>query len=156
MEINTYSKFKLDTIQEYSRIKGYITKRFDTEVAKINSLAILIGLLTGLIISIYDRTLLYFSTLFEMQRGFSVHELPHYYVIFMPALGGLLVGMISNFLIKKRCGVEGLIETVAIRGARLNLVDTFLETFTSIITISSGGSLGKEHLGFWVELGQEL
>ena len=97
MEINTDSKFKLDTIQEYSRIKGYITKRFDTELAKINSLAILIGLLTGLIISIYDRTLLYFSTLFEMQSGFSVHELPHYYVIFMPALGGLIVGAIGIF-----------------------------------------------------------
>jgi len=58
-----------------------------------------------------------------------------------------LVGIISYFLIKKRCGVEGLIETVAIRGARLNLTDSFLEFFASIITISSGGSLGKEAPG---------
>ncbi|WP_422543305.1 chloride channel protein [Methanosarcina sp.] len=132
---------------EYSRIKEYITRRFDTESAKINSIAIIIGLLTGLVIGVYDRALQYFSTLFGMQRGFLVHEFPPYYVIFMPALGGLIVGIISYFLIKKRYGVDGLIETVALRGAKLNLLDSFLEVFASIITISSGGSLGKEAPG---------
>lgn len=147
MEVNTKSRFKIHSLFEYSSIRKYITRRFDIESAKINSIAILIGLLTGLVIGIYDRALLYFSTLFGMQRGFSVHEFPPYYVVFMPALGGLIVGMISHFLIKRRYGVDGLIETVAIRGARLNLTDSFLEVFASIITISSGGSLGKEAPG---------
>ena len=147
MEVNTKYSSKLQDIWEYSRIKKYITQRFDIELAKIDSIAILIGLLTGLVIGLYDRTLLYFSTLFGMQRGFSVHEFPSYYVIFMPALGGLIVGMISYFMIKKRYGVDGLIETVAVRGAKLNLLDTFLEVFASIITISSGGALGKEAPG---------
>ena len=147
MEVNTKSKSKFHSIWEFSRLKKYITRRFDIESAKINSIAILIGLLTGLVIGIYDRALLYFSTLFGMQRGFSVHEFPSYYVIFMPALGGLIVGMISYFLMKRRYGVDGLIETVAIHGARLNLIDSFLEVFASIITISSGGSLGKEAPG---------
>lgn len=147
MEVNEKSKFRSHSILEYSRIKEYITRRFDTESAKINSIAIIIGLLTGLVIGVYDRALQYFSTLFGMQRGFSVHEFPPYYVIFMPALGGLIVGIISYFLIKKRYGVDGLIETVALRGAKLNLLDSFLEVFASIITISSGGSLGKEAPG---------
>ena len=147
MEVNSKSKFRFHCIWEYSRIREYITRRFDTESAKVNSIAIIIGLLTGLVIGVYDRALQYFSTLFGMQRGFSVHEFPHYYVIFMPALGGLIVGIISYFLIKKRYGVDGLIETVALRGARLNLIDSFLEVFASIITISSGGSLGKEAPG---------
>ncbi|MFZ2497920.1 MAG: chloride channel protein [Methanosarcina sp.] len=147
MEVNEKSKFRSHSILEYSRIKEYITRRFDTESAKINSIAIIIGLLTGLVIGVYDRALQYFSTLFGMQRGFLVHEFPPYYVIFMPALGGLIVGIISYFLIKKRYGVDGLIETVALRGAKLNLLDSFLEVFASIITISSGGSLGKEAPG---------
>jgi len=67
--------------------------------------------------------------------------------MFMPALGGLIVGMLSHFLMKRRYGVDGLIETVAIRGARLNLTDSLLEVFASIISISSGGSLGKEAPG---------
>ena len=147
MEVKIKSKFNLYGIWDNSSLKRYIIQRFDIETAKIDSIAILIGLLTGLVIGIYDRALLYFSTLFGMQRGFSVHEFPPYYVIFMPALGGLLVGIISYFLIKKRYGVDGLIETVAIRGAKLNLFDSFLEVFASIITISSGGSLGKEAPG---------
>ena len=147
MEVNEKSKFRSHSIREYSRIKEYITRSFDTESAKINSIAIIIGLLTGLVIGVYERALQYFNTLFGMQRGFSVHEFPPYYVIFMPALGGLIVGIISYFLIKKRYGVDGLIETVALRGARLNLLDSFLEVFASIITISSGGSLGKR--GSW-------
>ena len=151
MEVNTKFKFRFRSLSEYSRIREYITRRFDTESTRINSIAILIGLLTGLVIGVYDRgydrALQYFNTLFGMQRGFSVHELPHYYVIFMPALGGLIVGLISYFLIKKRYGVDGLIETVALRGSRLNLIDSFLEVFASIITISSGGSLGKEAPG---------
>ena len=147
MEVKIKSKFNLYSIWDNSSLKRYIIQRFDIETAKIDSIAILIGLLTGLVIGIYDRALLYFSTLFGMQRGFSVHEFPPYYVIFMPALGGLLVGIISYFLIKKRYGVDGLIETVAIRGAKLNLIDSFLEVFASIITISSGGSLGKEAPG---------
>ena len=91
-----------------------------------------------------------------MQQGFSLHEFPHYYVIFMPALGGLVVGAISHFLIKKRYGVEGLIETVTLRGARIKLTDVFLEVFTSIITISSGGALGKEAPVYLQEQGQAL
>lgn len=147
MEVNTNSKFKNHSLFNYSNIRKYITRRFDIESAKINSIAILIGLLTGLVIGIYDRALLYFSTLFGMQRGFSVHEFPPYYIMFMPALGGLIVGMISHFLMKRRYGVDGLIETVAIRGARLNLTDSLLEVFASIISISSGGALGKEAPG---------
>ncbi len=147
MEVNEKHKIRFNDLFEYCRIKEYITRAFDTDSSKINSVAILIGLLTGLVIGIYERILDYFNALFGMQRGFSVHEFPHYYVIFMPALGGLIVGIISYFLIKKRYGVDGLIETVALRGAHLNLRDSFLEVFASIITISSGGSLGKEAPG---------
>ena len=97
-------------IWEFSRLKKYITRRFDIESAKINSIAILIGLLTELVIGIYDRALLYFSTLFGMQRGFSVHEFPPYYVVFMPALGGLIVGMISYFLMRSAMELMGLLK----------------------------------------------
>lgn len=147
MEINEKHKIRLHGLREYSQIKLHITQILDTESSKINSIAIIIGLLTGLVIGLYERALEYFNTFFGMQRGFSLHEFPHYYVIFMPALGGLIVGVISYLFIKKRYGVDGLIETVALRGARLNLTDSFLEVFTSIISISSGGSLGKEAPG---------
>lgn len=146
MEANPESRFRFRKLKEYPRLSEYVS-RFDTEVTRVNSIAILIGLLTGLVIGVYDRTLEYSNTLFGMQQGFSLHEFPHYYVIFMPALGGLVVGAISHFFIKKNYGVGGLIETVTLRGAKIKLKDAFLEVFTSIITISSGGALGKEAPG---------
>ncbi|WP_410507439.1 chloride channel protein [Methanosarcina hadiensis] len=146
MEVKPESRFRFRNIKEYPRLTEYIA-RFDTEVTRVNSIAILIGLLTGLVIGVYDRALEYSNTLFGMQQGFSLHEFPHYYVMFMPALGGLVVGTISHFFIKKKYGVGELIETVTLRGARIKLKDAFLDVFTSIITISSGGALGKEAPG---------
>jgi CIC family chloride channel protein len=146
LEVKPESRFRFRSIKEYPRLTEYIS-RFDTEATRVNSIAILIGLLTGLVIGVYDRALQYSNTLFGMQQGFSLHEFPHYYVIFIPALGGLVVGIISHFFIKKNYGVGGLIETVTLRGAKIRLKDAFLEVFASIITISSGGALGKEAPG---------
>ena len=147
MEINPESRYRFHNIKEYPRIMEYITRRFDTEATRVNSIAIIIGLLTGLVIGVYDLTLQYSSVFLGMQQGYSLHQFPYYYVMFMPALGGLAVGIISHYLIKKKYGVQGLIETVTLRGARIKLGDVFLEVFTSIITISSGGALGKEAPG---------
>jgi chloride channel protein, CIC family len=61
LEANAKPKFKTNILYKYSNIKKYVTKRFDIESAKINSIAILIGILTGLVVGIYDRALLYFS-----------------------------------------------------------------------------------------------
>ncbi|MDM7919393.1 MAG: chloride channel protein [Methanosarcina sp.] len=144
MEVKPESRFRIRYLKEYPRLSEYVS-RFDTEVTRVNSIAILIGLLTGLVIGGYDRALEYSNTLFGMQQGFSLHEFP--YVIFIPALGGLVVGIISHYFIKKSYGVGGLIETVTLRGAKIRLKDAFLEVFTSIITISSGGALGKEAPG---------
>lgn len=146
MEFSPEYKLRSQNVKQYPRITEYIA-RFDTETARVNSIAIIIGLLTGFVIGVYDRTLQYSNTFLGMQQGFLLHEFPHYYVLLVPALGGLLVGIISHFLMKKKYGVDGLIETVTLRGARLDLRDVFLEVFTSIITISSGGSLGKEAPG---------
>jgi len=146
LEVSPEHRVVFHNVREYPRITEYIA-RFDTETARVNTIAIIIGLLTGFVIGVYDRTLQYSNTFLGMQQGFPLHEFPHYYVLFVPAFGGLLVGLISHFLMKKKYGVDGLIETVTLRGARLNLKDVFLEVFTSIITISSGGSLGKEAPG---------
>ncbi|MCQ1536923.1 chloride channel protein [Methanosarcina sp. KYL-1] len=147
MEVGPESRYRFHNITEYHKITEHIARRFDTESARVNSIAVIIGILTGLVIGVYDRALRYSSVLFGMQGSAQMHDFPHYYIVFMPALGGLLVGAISYFLIKHHYGVEGLIETVTLRGARVNPFYAFLEVFTSIITISSGGSLGKEAPG---------
>ncbi|MDD3042776.1 MAG: chloride channel protein [Methanosarcinaceae archaeon] len=138
-------------------ITDYLARRFDTESARVNSIAVVIGILTGLVIGVYDRSLRYSNIFFGMQAGeetsfpslfFSQSSLLFpYSIILMPALGGLLVGIIAHYLQKQHYGVEGLIENVTLRGARIRPLYAFLEVFTSIITIGSGGSLGKEAPG---------
>lgn len=145
MEVFPKSRHWLHNLAGHHKLTKKISQRFDTESTRINSIALIIGILTGLTIGVYDRALKYSSILFGMSD--QIYELPHYYVIFMPALGGLLVGIISYVLIKHHYGVSGLIESVTLRGAKVNPFHAFLEVFTSIITIGSGGSLGKEAPG---------
>jgi CIC family chloride channel protein len=145
LEVFPKSRHWLHNLAGHHKLTKKISQRFDTESTRINSIALIIGILTGLTIGVYDRALKYSSILFGMSD--QIYELPHYYIIFMPALGGLLVGIISYALIKHHYGVSGLIESVTLRGAKVNPFHAFLEVFTSIITIGSGGSLGKEAPG---------
>ncbi len=147
MEINPKSKFRFHNVSEYQKLTENIARRFDTESTRENSFAIVIGILTGLVIGLYDRALRYSSLFFGMPEGLPIHDYTNYWIILVPALGGLIVGLISHFIMKHKYGVEGLIETVTLRGARINPLYAFLEVFTSIITIGSGGSLGKEAPG---------
>jgi CIC family chloride channel protein len=63
-----------------------------------NSLAVLVGCLTGLAIVIYDHALQSSEILFFG----SIYGYPRYYVILLPALGGLIVGVLAHSLIKTR------------------------------------------------------
>lgn len=147
MEDGPESKFRFHNVSEYHKLTEHIAQRFDTESTRVNSFAMVIGILTGLLIGLYDRALRYSSLFFGVSEGLPTHDYTDYWIILVPAVGGLIVGLISHFIIKHRYGVEGLIETVTLRGARIKPLYAFLEVFTSIITIGSGGSLGKEAPG---------
>ncbi len=147
MEEGPESKLRFHNVSEYHKLTEYIAQRFDTESTRVNSFAMVIGILTGLLIGLYDRALRYSSLFFGISEELPTHDYTDYWIILVPAVGGLIVGLISHFIIKHRYGVEGLIETVTLRGARIKPLYAFLEVFTSIITIGSGGSLGKEAPG---------
>jgi len=147
LEDGPESKFRFHNVSEYHKLTEHIAQRFDTESTRVNSFAMVIGILTGLLIGLYDRALRYSSLFFGVSEGLPTHDYTDYWIILVPAVGGLIVGLISHFIIKHRYGVEGLIETVTLRGARIKPLYAFLEVFTSIITIGSGGSLGKEAPG---------
>ena len=125
----------------YKRILDQIHRWLTTESTISNSLAVLIGISTGFVIVIYDRLLEASNHIFFG----SVAGHPHYYVIFLPALGGLLVGIITYIFVKRtRCDVEEVIEASALHGGKLRVKKAFLEVLLSIISIGSGGSVGKE------------
>ncbi len=121
-----------------------IKKRILTESTISNSLAVLIGILTGLAIVLYDRLILQSNKLFFG----TISDSPNYYVIFIPAIGGLLVGILANSFVKaRRCDIEEVIEASTLHAGKLRTKNAFLEVLASIITIGSGGSAGKEAPG---------
>jgi CIC family chloride channel protein len=73
---------------------------------------------------------------------------PHtskYIIILLPAIGGLIVGLISHYFINtRRYDIEEIIESTALRDGKMSPRNAFLEVLASIISIGSGGSAGKE------------
>jgi CIC family chloride channel protein len=79
-----------------------------------------------------------------------------YYVILIPAIGGLFVGpMIYLFAREaKGHGVPEVMEAVALRGGRIRPIVVVIKSLASSICIGTGGSVGRE--GPIVQIGSAL
>jgi len=78
------------------------------------------------------------------------------YVIIVPAIGGLLVGLlVYNFAREaKGHGVPEVMEAVALRGGRIRPRVAVVKSLASSLTIGSGGSAGRE--GPIVQIGSAI
>lgn len=78
------------------------------------------------------------------------------YVIFVPAIGGLLVGLLVYYFAReaKGHGVPEVMEAVALRGGRIRPRVAVIKSLASSINIGTGGSVGRE--GPIVQIGSAL
>jgi CIC family chloride channel protein len=78
------------------------------------------------------------------------------YIIFVPALGGLLVGLLVYFIAHeaKGSGVPEVMEAVALRGGRIRPRVAVVKALAASLTIGSGGSAGRE--GPIVQIGSTI
>lgn len=76
-----------------------------------------------------------------------------YHILILPALGGLIVGVIIHFLAPevKGSGVPEVMESIATKGGIIRLRVLIAKALAAAITIGSGGSAGREgpiiHIG---------
>ncbi|WP_292466274.1 chloride channel protein [Methanolobus sp.] len=123
------------------KIRQNLCQWLQNESLISNSQALVIGVFTGLTIVFYDR-------LIEFSNHSFFGSLPgssRLLVIIIPALGGLLVGIITHvFIHERRYDIEEVIEATALRGGMMSPRKAFLEVLLSTISIGSGGSVGKE------------
>lgn len=124
------------------KIKDSLSQWFYTEGVISNSFAILIGILTGLVFGFYDQIILFSTSIF-----FETATDNSWQIILIPAFGGLLIGLLSRGVGNKRDGISDVIESTALRGGKIHPLYAFHEVFLSIISISTGGSVGKEAPG---------
>jgi CIC family chloride channel protein len=81
------------------------------------------------------------------------HSVPFYLKVLIPALGGLVVGLIVRWGTEKAKGhgVPELIEAVVLRGGRISWRTAAARVSAAAITIGAGGSVGREgpiiHIG---------
>jgi len=81
---------------------------------------------------------------------------PPWQIIIVPAVGGLLVGLITHFFAKeaKGHGVPEVMEAVILRGGRIRARVVLAKMVASGICIGTGGSVGRE--GPIVQIGSAL
>ena len=78
------------------------------------------------------------------------------YVVFVPAIGGLLVGLLVYYFAReaKGHGVPEVMEAVALKGGRIRPIVAVVKSLASSICIGAGGSVGRE--GPIVQIGSAL
>lgn len=118
--------------------------------------AILVGLAAGLG-AILFRWLITQLRFLSFDKGRDLLGLMgEYYVIVIPAFGGLLVGPLVYRLARETRGhgVPEVMEAVALRGGRIRPLVAVVKAAASSICIGSGGSAGRE--GPIVQIGSTL
>jgi CIC family chloride channel protein len=133
-------------------------------------LAVAVGVVSGLGAVAFRWLISNFQSLFFDGGSRALSFLGHYYVIVIPALGGLLVGPLVYFLAReaKGHGVPEVMEAVALRGGRIRPRVSVVKALASSICIGSGGSAGREGpivqigssfgsaIGQWLKLPDEM
>ena len=130
---------------------------FKNEHLILSIVGLFVGCGTGILavllresIHFLDRSLLGI----ELENSFhAVGQLPWWQILMIPTLGGLVIGIfVYNFLPGRHPhGVADVIEANALKGGEIPLKTGIKAAIVSILSISSGASVGREgpavHLG---------
>jgi CIC family chloride channel protein len=119
-------------------------------------LAVLVGAIAGFGAVLFRWLLRALQTAFFSRGGDILGFMGQYYIIILPAIGGLIVGLIVYFGAReaKGHGVPEVMEAVAVRGGRIRPRVALIKSLASAFCIGSGGSVGRE--GPIVQIGSSL
>ena len=113
-------------------------------------LALMIGIASGFATIGFRLAIKYLELFSYGENGASftetVSKLPWHIVLFIPIIGGLIVGLILNFFTKdgRARSVSQVIEGAALYDGRVEGKAGLASIFASMITLSTGGSTGRE------------
>lgn len=129
---------------------------WSSETVVLVALALVVGLGGGFGAVIFRWLIATFTTLSFSYLGHWLRFIGPYYVIVVPALGGLCVGPMIYFLAReaKGHGVPEVMEAVTLRGGRIRPIVVVVKSLASSICIGTGGSVGRE--GPIVQIGSAL
>ena len=132
-------------------------------------LAVITGLGGGLGAVAFRELIDVFQTLFFTNIAAGLDFMGRFYVLFLPALGGLVVGPLIYFFAReaKGHGVPEVMLALSETGGRIRARVVVVKALASAVCIGSGGSVGREgpivqigsalasSIGQWLRLDQE-
>jgi len=109
-------------------------------------LAILVGVIAGLGAVVFRWLIKTIGSLFFTDGGNLLGFMGDYYILLLPVVGGLLVGLLVYYGAReaKGHGVPEVMEAVVTRGGRIRPQVAIIKSLASAICIGSGGSVGRE------------
>jgi len=115
-----------------------------------------VGLGAGLSAILFRWLTLFFNDIFFVAGENTLSFLGRYYVIFVPAAGGLVAGCLIHFLSPKArgFGLPEVIEAVTLNKGRISPLYSLVKAITASICIGTGGSVGI--VGPIVQMGSGL
>jgi len=121
--------------------------------------AILIGILAGYGAVLFKYVLKGMQWVFYQNTNDMLlvgHTIPVWMKLVMPAVAGLIVGLVVNYFASeaKGHGVPEVMQAIALRGGRIRKRVAAAKIFASAVTIGSGGSVGRE--GPMVQIGSSI
>ncbi len=119
-------------------------------------LAVVIGVLAGFGAVVFRWLIGAFQTFFLEGGSHVLSFMGDYYIILIPAAGGLLVGLLVYYFAReaKGHGVPEVMEAVALRSGRIRPRVALVKVLASSLCIGSGGSVGRE--GPIVQIGSTM
>ncbi|MCB9111080.1 MAG: chloride channel protein [Anaerolineales bacterium] len=128
------------------RIALWLDRLTNSQTLILGGSAVLIGLASGAGIWL-------FKWLIDFVQGFmftdlygSVSQWGVWLIVLVPILGGLVVGLINQYILgeEKVHGTAGIMESVALAGGRLHYQNTPLKSAAAVVSIGTGASVGPE------------
>jgi CIC family chloride channel protein len=139
-----------------SKIKNPMLYLRTSEAAFLLLFSIVVGLGAGFGAIIFRWLINNFHNLFFKQGHNLLQFMGQYYVILIPAIGGLIIGPLIYFFAReaKGHGVPEVMLAVATLGGKIRPRVAVIKALASSICIGSGGSVGRE--GPIVQIGSSL
>jgi CIC family chloride channel protein len=118
--------------------------------------SILVGIGAGFGAILFRWLIQQFHHLFFVEGENVLDFMGRYYIILIPALGGLIIGPVIYFFAReaKGHGVPEVISSMVINGGKIRLRVPLVKAIASSICIGSGGSVGRE--GPIIQIGSAL
>jgi CIC family chloride channel protein len=105
-----------------------------------------IGLGASLAVLAFKEIIKFVHELLFGKLGSLISNWGAWTVMLMPVIGGLIVGLMRQFLVpvERHHGVAGIMESVALAGGRLRYGRVPLKSIAAAVSIGSGASVGPE------------